>query len=206
MQTERRRRRNQPHIYGGDAVRLVSSLQTLRHYFMHLLTFQVKCDVLAPRWKFALRTNSDTSSQEWWALSWPDREVSILIANCQKGDARGMIFLERARGVAAGAETSCLPPWCSSPTSFQGCCGKPTTAHMSGGWLGSGKSRGFSESRRWSKRPKCWKCWERQETELILIMHALTVEAWGRGDYFIPSVPETLWLKNGRWFLNNWPS
>ena len=135
-----------------------------------LIWLQVKCDVLAACCEISLTTTTtsstttittitDAPSQEWWALSWPDRGVSISTASCPRGDARGMTARGRAREVAA--ETSCLPPWCSSPTSCQGCCGKPTTAHMWGGWRGSGRSRGFSGSRRRSRRPKCSNCWGR---------------------------------------------
>lgn len=143
-----------------------------------LIWLQVKCDVLAACCEISLTTTTsstttittitDAPSQEWWALSWPDRGVSISTASCPRGDARGMTARGRAREVAA--ETSCLPPWCSSPTSCQGCCGKPTTAHMWGGWRGSGRSRGFSGSRRRSRRLKCSNCWGR----------------WGGGDWWDP--------------------
>lgn len=129
---------------------------TLQHYFTE--GEQVKWDVLAACCKIPLlittctTTDTASSSQEWWALSWPDREVSILKAKCPRRDARGMtLSRERARKEEEAEETSCLPPWCSSPTSCRGCCGKPTTARMSGGWRGSGRSRGSSGSRGWSK-------------------------------------------------------
>ena len=162
-----------------------------------LIWLQVKCDVLAACCEISLTTTASTSStttgttitdapsREWWALSWPDREVSISTASCPRGDARGMTARGRAREVAA--ETSCLPPWCSSPTSCQGCCGKPTTAHMWGGWRGSGRSRGFSGSRRRSRRPKCSNCCGR----------------WGGGRVVTGGIAErnfyfeTLWLKKG---------
>lgn len=167
----------------GDAFRFRAALKLLLFYafviYLFLLLFfwhtslQVQCDVLAARCETPLTNKSaataDTSSEEWWVLSWPGREVSILRANCQRGDASGMTRPGRAREVAAG--TSCLPPWCLDPTSFQGCCGKQTAARMSGGWRGSGRSRGFCGRRRWSKQAKCSNCWERS---LFLIVYALS--------------------------------
>lgn len=118
--------------------KLLKSILLVVDLFRHIW-LQVMCDVLAACYKIPLNTTTitnltDTSSQEWWVLSWPGREVLILIANCPREDAREMTCPQRAREVAAeAAGTSCLPPWCSSPTSFQGCCAKTTPAPMSGG-------------------------------------------------------------------------